>query len=504
MPAGDWIEIFGWLFSKGKETQGREKFMSTLTAVQRPISIQQCHPALMILVLVITDVFSLSLSGLIALMLDWSIAGVHEIAPYAALIPFISLFLLVFAALGLYSGVSLSASEELRRSTLACILISLTVAISTVSIRHSHVLITWYIAVAICISIVAVPVAREIVRAQYSKAAWWGYPTVILGDGESAKRLIRTLHKQTDLGLKPMALICSDAAETNHVYGVPVIEERELSDWEPYLKGRGYALVTGTGEARERLMNVIADNRRYFPHVLIIPEAWEFSCFSVSPKNVGGFLGLEVRESLFQPGKQLLKRGLDLFVTLIVLLFAAPILLAVALAIKFDSPGPLFYSQRRVGRNGKEFRAWKFRSMVSDADAQLARYLAAHPEMAAEWEQNHKLRDDPRVTKLGAFLRKTSLDEIPQLWNIIRGDMSLVGPRPIVQAEIPKYGKYFSLYTSVQSGLTGLWQVSGRSQTSYAERVTFDTFYIRNWSVWLDLYILFRTIGVLWLRTGAY
>jgi lipopolysaccharide/colanic/teichoic acid biosynthesis glycosyltransferase len=142
--------------------------------------------------------------------------------------------------------------------------------------------------------------------------------------------------------------------------------------------------------------------------------------------------------------------------------------------------------------------------MVLNADGLLKRYLAEHPALAVEWEQHHKLRSDPRMTRVGKFLRQSSLDEIPQLWNVMRGEMSLVGPRPIVREEIPRYGKYFDLYTSVHSGLTGLWQVSGRSETSYAERVTFDTFYIRNWSVWLDLYILFRTIGALWVRTGAY
>jgi Undecaprenyl-phosphate galactose phosphotransferase WbaP len=357
---------------------------------------------------------------------------------------------------------------------------------------------------AILLSIVAVPVVREIVRLNYCRAPWWGYPTVVLGDEESGKRVIQTLNKQMDLALKPVALICSHPTESSHVHGVPIIEESDLSDLEPYLKGKGYALLTGAAESRDPLMNIITENRGLFPHVLIVPEIWEFSCFSVSPKNLGGFLGLEVREHLFQPSKQFLKRLLDLILTTFILIVGAPLLFLIAMAIKIDSPGPVFYGQRRVGRGSVEFRAWKFRSMVPDADALLTRYLADHPALAVEWEQNHKLRFDPRMTRVGRFLRQSSLDEIPQLWNVMRGEMSLVGPRPIVRAEIPRYGKRFDLYTSVQSGLTGLWQVSGRSETTYAERVTFDTFYIRNWSVWLDLYILFRTVGVLCVRKGAY
>lgn len=478
--------------------------MSTLTVVQRPIGIQQCRPSVMVLVLVLTDLFSLAAAGLIASLINWSIQGVHEVSSYIAFTPFISVFVLVFAALGLYSGVSPSPADELRKSTFACILISLCLAVSTVSIRPNHLFFTWTIGGAMLLGIAFVPLAREFVRLKYSKLAWWGYPTVILGDEESGTLLIQTLHKQMDLALKPVALLCPEPATASHVCGVPIIHESDLSAWEPYLKGRGYALLTSAAASRDRLMNIISGNRRLFPHVLIVPEMWEFSCFSVSPKNLGGFLGLEIRDNVFQPTKQLLKNALDCLLTILILIIAAPVLILIAIAIKIDSPGPVFYTQRRVGRGGVEFRAWKFRSMVSNADALLAQYLAAHPGLSAEWEASHKLRVDPRITRVGKFLRRNSLDELPQLWNVVRGDMSLVGPRPIVREEISRYGKYFELYTSVKSGLTGLWQVSGRSETSYAERVAFDTFYIRNWSVWLDLYILFRTIGVLCLRTGAY
>jgi FlaA1/EpsC-like NDP-sugar epimerase len=312
--------------------------MSSVTAVQRPIVVQHCHPVLMTLVLVLTDICSLAASGLIASFLNWSVQDDLSVNSYLGVIPFISIFVLVFAALGLYSGVSPSPPEELRKSTFACILISLCVAASTVSIRHSHVLFTWTIAAAILLSIIAVPLAREIVRLNYSRAAWWGYPAVILGDEQSAKILIQTLHKQTDLGLKPAAFLCPRPTESSHVCGVPVIGEAELASLAPCLRRRGYALLTGTADLRERLMGIISSNRDLFPHVLVIPETWEFSCFSVSPKNLGGVLGLEVRENIFQPGKQLLKKVVDLALTSVLLTLAAPFLLLVALAIKLDSP----------------------------------------------------------------------------------------------------------------------------------------------------------------------
>ena len=148
--------------------------------------------------------------------------------------------------------------------------------------------------------------------------------------------------------------------------------------------------------------------------------------------------------------------------------------------------------------------AWKFRSMAADASQALEHCLTANPALREEWQRNHKLRNDPRVTRIGRFLRRTSLDELPQLWNILRGQMSFVGPRPIVREEISRYGESYALYKKVTPGLTGLWQVSGRNNTSYQQRVSLDLYYIRNWSPWLDLYILARTVTAVLFARGAY
>ena len=242
----------------------------------------------------------------------------------------------------------------------------------------------------------------------------------------------------------------------------------------------------------------------HFSRVLMIPNFNNFCSLWVDTKSVGGMLGLEVCHQALLPQRQWPKRILDLVLTLAAAPFVLPIIGAIALWIRLDSRGPVFYSQTRVGQDGREFRVWKFRSMVENADKILRESLAHDPSLREEWERDHKLKDDPRVTRSGVFLRRTSLDELPQLWNVVRGEMSLVGPRPIVNAEIPKYGNAFDLYTKAKGGLTGLWQVSGRNDTSYAERVTLDTYYVRNWSVWLDLYILFRTTETLLFRRGAY
>lgn len=172
--------------------------------------------------------------------------------------------------------------------------------------------------------------------------------------------------------------------------------------------------------------------------------------------------------------------------------------------IKLDSRGPVFYRQVRIGRFGRKFHVYKFRTMVQNADHILQSYLERNPELRAEWLATHKLKQDPRVTRIGSILRKLSLDELPQLWNIIIGDMSLIGPRPIVDAEVEKYGKCFDLYIQVRPGLTGLWQVSGRNDTTYERRVELDEYYILNRSLKLDLQILWKTVFVVLRKDGAY
>lgn len=193
-------------------------------------------------------------------------------------------------------------------------------------------------------------------------------------------------------------------------------------------------------------------------------------------------------------------------ISLIVL--AAPYILLVffviVILIVLDSKGPVFYRQARIGRFGRKFHVYKFRTMVQDADRVLTNHLGSSPELKAEWLATRKLKNDPRVTRVGSVLRKLSLDELPQLWNILTGDMSLVGPRPIVDDEVERYGECFDLYIQVRPGLTGLWQVSGRNDITYEQRVALDEYYIRNRSLRLDMEILLKTVVVVLSGKGAY
>jgi exopolysaccharide production protein ExoY len=197
-------------------------------------------------------------------------------------------------------------------------------------------------------------------------------------------------------------------------------------------------------------------------------------------------------------------RALDVLIALAALIFAAPLMIALALAIRLQDGGPAIFGHTRVGRGGRSFRCYKFRSMVTDSDARLQALLAVDPEARREWEVDRKLRNDPRITAIGAFLRKSSLDELPQIFNVLKGEMSIVGPRPIVAAEIRKYGASFHQYCAVRPGITGLWQVSGRNDVAYRRRVALDRLYARSKCVSLDLRILLLTIPAVLSRSGSY
>ena len=200
------------------------------------------------------------------------------------------------------------------------------------------------------------------------------------------------------------------------------------------------------------------------------------------------------------------KRVFDIGFSLAVLILFSPVYLLLALLIALSSPGPIFYVQERIGRNRQPFGCIKFRTMVANADEVLLQLLATSPEARQEFEANFKLKYDPRITWIGRFLRVTSLDEFPQFWNVLKGDMSVVGPRPLVEEELPRYGRYMDRILTIQPGITGLWQVSGRNDIPYHRRVQMDLYYVNARNLWMDLWLIVKTIGVVILpsKNGAY
>jgi lipopolysaccharide/colanic/teichoic acid biosynthesis glycosyltransferase len=218
----------------------------------------------------------------------------------------------------------------------------------------------------------------------------------------------------------------------------------------------------------------------------------------------GADLVLAPSSAARQPVGGVAKRSFDIVASLCAIIMFLPLIAAIVLLLKWKNDGSVLFKQTRIGFAGRQFACYKFRSMVADADRVLKEHLASNVAARHEWENTQKLKDDPRITPVGRFLRTTSLDELPQLFNILVGDMSVVGPRPIVQSEVSRYGSDFAAYAAGRPGLTGLWQVSGRSDCSYPERVALDTRYVQQWNFGLDLKIVMRTFHTVLARRGSY
>ncbi len=265
-------------------------------------------------------------------------------------------------------------------------------------------------------------------------------------------------------------------------------------------------IIAAPGISKAQLQELITDiqprvkNISFIPDLIGTPMAGVDASILFSEK----ILMLTLRNNLASTPNRIFKRVFDLVFTIVGGILISPILLAITLAVAIDNRGRIIFAHERVGMYGKKFPCYKFQTMVPNAKEQLEKYLAENPAARREWDETFKLTHDPRVTRLGNYLRRTSLDELPQLWNVIRGDMSLVGPRPIVEEEVPRYGENIREYYMVLPGITGMWQVSGRSDTTYPERVAMDTWYVRNWSVWIDLMYLFKTVKAVVTSKGAY
>ena len=452
----------------------------------------------------VSDLLALFLAGVIGVHLRLALGGVYSPSLYGHLWPVLGIFLLAYAAAGLYPAVGLSPVDELRRICLSTSFTYLVLGAGLFLTGESETYSRGVFLLAWALSLLLVLLGRLLVRQVFSPYPWWGYQVLILGGGRTGELVIQTLKNQPNFGLKPVAVLDDDRDRSDTICGVPVVGPLSIAPRLARKHDIHYAIVAMPGVQREKLLRILERYGRTFPHLMMIPDLFGVASLWVSSKDLGGVLGLEIRQQLLLPGPRLIKALLDVGLTLLIGLAVLPLLVLIAVLVKLDSPGPIFYGHPRLGQNSVPFMAWKFRSMVSNADQVLERYFEANPTLRSQWQRDHKLRYDPRITRVGRFLRRTSLDELPQLWNVLRGEMSLVGPRPIVKEEIFRYADKYSLYTKVLPGLTGLWQVSGRNDVSYEERVNLDAYYVRNWSVWLDIYILLKTIWVVMIGDGAY
>lgn len=362
-------------------------------------------------------------------------------------------------------------------------------------------LMTWILAALL------VPLGRMVVKRFLNKYNLWLRETWIIGSGRNAKEALAAINSEKNLGFKIVGFISTaDNTKKNDelIEGIRVIQADQA--WLKKIdKKMQFIVAVETEQSEVRnywLRHLMINGYRY---VSVIPTLRGMPLDSIDMSFIFSHevMIFRVQHNLAKWSSRLLKRSFDIISSIGIILILSPLLLFIFTKVKKDG-GPAIYGHERVGKNGKLFKCLKFRSMVVNSAEVLKDVLERDPTAKAEWDASFKLKNDPRITKIGEFLRRTSLDELPQLFNVLKGEMSLVGPRPIIAAELERYNDEVDYYLLSKPGMTGLWQVSGRSDVDYDTRVYLDTWYVKNWSMWNDVAILFKTVTVVLKKDGAY
>ncbi len=441
-----------------------------------------------------------------ALVTHLSLQAWNYAAVPTHMIAMVALVSVVFPFLGLYPGYGMNPALELRQLVLGTSITFATLWIANICFGQLIQFEMLMLPLGWSIAVVLVPATRWMARSIASRFEWWGQVAAIIGDGHQARQIFDSLDRSPSLGIRVAGFIHEYNAQWQDDYPASCKYLGTIEELPSLVRKHriGLTILTlperptkANWEQIERVTNTVP-NLVVLPGQDGLPSLWNHAC------ECAGQPAIHLREGLLLPLPQVAKRVLDL---VIIFTCSVPILALtglIAFLIRVTSKGPALYRQTRVGRNGKCFGMYKFRTMVVNADKMLEDYFGQHPELRDEWERDRKLRDDPRVTRIGRILRKTSLDELPQLINVVRGEMSLVGPRPLPQYHLDDHSDVFQeLRTRVLPGMTGMWQISGRTE-GIDQIEELDKYYIRNWSPWLDTYILSKTAAVVLLQKGAY
>jgi Undecaprenyl-phosphate galactose phosphotransferase WbaP len=411
-------------------------------------------------------------------------------------------FCVVQTSLGLYGSDRAEPVDRLRRRTLGSAAAAAAVLVWMMATApRSHL---WGLVCAgAALSIPLGYYIEALVRGVLVRQALWSAPTMLYGTMSACAALAQELMLRPELGLRPVAILTDDegysSADAGQMPQLPVITARQADIISPGIE----VALCASGDLRAEQAQWLA--RLPLRQIFVVHDASALRILNPEMRAMGGLIGLELRSAIHRPSSLRLKRAADLAVAIPLLLCALPLIALLGLVVKIVDPGPAFYAQHRVGRGGRIFKVYKLRSMYADAEARLAAHLDQDESARQEWERFFKLSDDPRILPLiGSFIRRASLDELPQLFNVLLGDMSIVGPRPFPAYHNQCFDTPFqALRTSVPPGLTGLWQVTDRSDGDLAVQKRQDSFYIHNWSFWLDFYVLLQTVPAVLLARGA-
>jgi lipopolysaccharide/colanic/teichoic acid biosynthesis glycosyltransferase len=442
---------------------------------------------------------------LFAFLVWWVANGLQEIWGQGALTavflatmaPIAGVWVSIRALLGLSPGYGLDSVEWLRRHTYSVFAALAMVAIFDTAVQMGDKLSRLLLGLVFLGLLILAPLARYLTQWELKRIGWWGKPVVVLSSGEAGANVVNLLKERWELGYEPIAALDYqlDTARTE-----PVGDMNGQRIWAGILDlARKHSVDTAIfampHTRREQLAEMVSLARLNFRHVMVVPNLGQ-----EHRRNLGRGDKVQPPQSLGAAdeagGGSHSHGGRGILVL--------PKFLVLGLLIYLESGWPVFYADRRMGKDGRPFSCVKFRTMVSDAEALLQTMLEENVEFREEYSKYRKLRDDPRITRVGRFLRKTSLDELPQLWNVIRGEMSLVDPRPYLPRESQDIWVTQSEILRVPPGITSPWQVSGRNRRFFSERVEIDAYYVRDWSVWLDILLLARTAKALLFDQSAY
>lgn len=351
-----------------------------------------------------------------------------------------------------------------------------------------------------------VPIVRILTKKILIDTGLYIKNTVIIGGGNNAIDAYKALTSESYLGLKVKYFIALNPSEKLKELSIPIINEERKGIWQLVTnKSDQFIIALEEDEIEERDKWLRFFSKNYYRSISVIPTLRGLPLYSTDMSFLFSYemILLRVNNNLAKRSSRILKRIMDILGSLLLIILLLPLLILIYWLVRKDG-GYAIYGHPRIGQNGKKFNCLKFRSMVVNADEVLEKLLESDPIAKVEWEKDFKLRNDPRITSIGKWLRRTSLDELPQLFNVLAGQMSLVGPRPIISDELEYYQEDVDYYLMAKPGMTGLWQVSGRNNVDYKTRVYFDAWYVKNWSLWNDIAILFKTINVLRSREGAY
>ena len=418
---------------------------------------------------------------------------------------FLGLWILVFAYEKLYTKRFLW-EEEIKHlwqgASLSFIIIIVLTFVTRIypSVSRTVIVLAWILSFSI------LPFFRLMVKKILIKEKLWQRNILILGAGKTGKMVSDRIKKNKSLGYNLVGFLDDDETLIGrNLGGAPVLGKvQEIKKWAEGKEVRD-VIIAMPAVSREELLKVVGACEGVVENIRIIPDMFGLATLGVEAEDLDGILLFSMQWNLIRPHNVFIKRAVDLFFSGLGLIVASPLILFIAVAIKRDSEGPVIYAQERLGKEKSIFKLHKFRTMYIDGEEKLSKYLKKNPRAKGEWERFAKIKSgDPRVTRFGDWLRRWSLDELPQLINVLKGEMSLVGPRPYLLRNRKKMGEFIETIAKALPGVTGLWQVSGKNELTFQDRLKLDKYYVRNWSLWMDFVILLKTVKVVLRREGTY